>query len=131
MSGQFLRFLATGGFAAGVNLFSRYLLNNVVSFEIAVVLAYLIGMVTAYVLARLFVFKSSGRSVAEELMRFAIVNFLSLNLVWLISVGLARLVFPQIHFTWHANEVAHFFGVAAPALASYVGHRSYTFASNS
>jgi putative flippase GtrA len=128
MPGQFVRFLSTGGFAAAVNLFSRYQLNKVLSFEAAVALAYLIGMVTAYVLARVLVFQASGRSVAEEFRRFAIVNIFALILVWSISVGLAHYLFPAISFEWHADDIAHSIGVAAPAVVSYFGHRSYTFA---
>lgn len=125
---EFLRFLATGGIAAAVNLASRYVLNLVCSFEVAVALAYLLGMVTAYVLARRFVFKPAGRSVAAEFRRFTIVNVFSLALVWSISVSLARYVLPTLGFTWHADDIAHFIGVAAPAVLSYFGHRAYTFA---
>jgi putative flippase GtrA len=128
ISGEFLRFLLTGGFAAATNLAARGLLNLLISFEVAVVLAYLIGMVTAYILARIFVFKSSGRSVASEFKRFAVVNFFALALVWSISVLLARVVFPFAGFTWHAEDVAHLAGVLAPAIVSYFGHRAYTFA---
>jgi putative flippase GtrA len=116
MPGQFVRFLSTGGFAAAVNLFSRYQLNKVLSFEIAVALSYLIGMVTAYALARAFVFEASGRSVAAEFKRFAIINVFSLAFVWSISVALARHVFPAIGFQWHADDIAHFIGVGAPAV---------------
>jgi len=128
MSAQFIRFLGTGGVAAAVNLGSRHLLSYVMSFEIAVVIAYLFGMTTAYVLARLLVFENSGRSVASEFQRFAVINLFALVLVWVISVGLARYLFPAIHFTWHFEDVAHFIGVAAPAVTSYFGHRFYTFA---
>jgi putative flippase GtrA len=127
VNSQFLRFLATGGFAALVNLACRYLLNKFMSFEAAVALAYLVGMTVAYVLARLFVFEASGRSRAAEFQRFALVNVFSLVLVWSISVGLAKFLFPAIGFTWHAEDVAHFIGVAAPAAASFVAHKFYTF----
>ncbi len=129
MSGQFLRFLTTGGVAAIVNILSRYELNKIMSFEVAVALAYLVGMITAYVLARRFVFQASGRSVASELKRFTIVNVFSLAFVWSISIGLAKYLFPAIRFVWHADDIAHFIGVAAPAVVSYFGHRAYTFAS--
>ena len=129
MSGEFLRFLSTGGFAAVVNLLSRHELSKAVSFEVAVVLSYLLGMLTAYFLARQFVFQTSGRPVVSELKRFAIVNIFSLVLVWSISIGLARHLFPAIGFGWHAEDIAHFLGVAAPAVMSYFGHRAYTFAS--
>jgi putative flippase GtrA len=129
MPGQFVRFLSTGGFAAAVNLFSRSQLNKIMSFEIAVALSFPLGVVTAYILARAFVFQASGRSVGEEFKRFAIVNVVALILVWSISVGLARYLFPTISFEWHADDIAHFIGVAAPAVISYFGHRSYTFSS--
>ena len=128
MSGRFLRFLVTGGIAALVNLGSRYVLNLAMPFEAAVPVAYLFGMVTAYILARLYVFEESGRSRLDEFKRFAIVNVFALVVVWAISVGLAEVFFPWIGFTWHAEDVAHFIGVLSPAVLSYFGHRSYTFA---
>jgi putative flippase GtrA len=128
MNLQFLKFLVTGGIAALVNLLSRYALNHVMSFEAAVVAAYLLGMATAYLLARRFVFDASGRSVASEVRRFVLVNLVALGFVWVISVGLARVVFPAIGMTWHADDIAHLIGVLAPAVTSYVGHRFYTFA---
>jgi putative flippase GtrA len=127
VSKQFVRFLATGGAAAAVNLLSRYALNTVMSFEAAVVVAYLIGMTTAYLLAKVFVFEKSGHSVATEFRRFAIVNMFALVFVWCISVGLAVYVFPAIGFAWHPEDVAHFVGVLSPAVVSYFGHRHYTF----
>jgi putative flippase GtrA len=131
MSAEFLKFLVTGGLAAIVNLASRYGLNYFMPFEVAVVVAYLAGMTTAYILARLFVFRASGRSVASEFRRFALVNVVALVLVWLISVGFARFIFPALGFTWHVDDVSHFIGVLAPAVTSYFGHRLYTFARRS
>lgn len=128
MNLQFLKFLVTGGIAALVNLHSRYALNFVMSFEAAVVVAYLLGMTTAYLLARRFVFDASGRSVASEVRRFVLVNIVALGFVWVISVGLARVVFPAIGMTWHADDIAHLIGVLAPAVTSFIGHRFYTFA---
>ena len=128
MNLQFLKFLVTGGIAALVNLISRYALNHIMSFETAVALAYTLGMATAYLLARRFVFEASGRSVASEVRRFVLVNLVALGFVWLISVGLARIVFPALGFTWHAEDLAHLIGVLAPAVTSFVGHRFYTFA---
>ena len=128
MTMEFLKFLVTGGLAALVNVASRYALNLVMPFEVAVVVAYLIGMTTAYILARLFVFQRSDRSLGSEFRRFTLVNLVALVLVWVISVGLARFVFPALAFTWHADDIAHLIGVLAPAVSSYFGHRLYTFA---
>jgi putative flippase GtrA len=127
LKSQFLKFLLTGGVAALANLLSRRLFSQAVAFEWAVALAYLVGLLTAYSLARLFVFERSGRSVASELGRFALVNFFAFCLVWVISVGLARIAFPAIQFNWHPEDVAHFIGVLAPAVTSYFAHRYYSF----
>lgn len=129
--GEFGRFLVTGGIAAGVNVVSRWLLNHAMIYEIAVVIAYLIGMATAYVLARFFVFARSGRSVHDEAIRFALVNVAALAQVWIVSVGLARGVFPWVGFDWHAEDIAHLVGVAVPAVTSYFGHRHFSFSAAS
>jgi len=122
-----VRFLAAGGFAAFVNLASRYLLTPIVGFEVSIVVAYLIGMAVAFVLFRTLVFGRSGASVAAETYRFVIVNLVALTLVWIISVTLADMAFPAIGFRWHAEDIAHFIGTCVPAITSYIGHSLYTF----
>lgn len=120
-------FLLTGGIAAVVNLVSRYLLNPFIGFVPAVVVAYMIGMLVAYVLFRAVVFGKSGRSISQESTRFVIVNIVALAVVTSVSVVLARIVFPLVGFTSHAEDVAHVVGVCVPALTSYIGHSRYTF----
>lgn len=122
-----VRFLALGGVAAGVNLVARWALQPLIGFELAVAAAYVCGMIVAYNLFRVFVFGASGRGVASEAWRFTLVNVVSLVLVWLISVGLARHAFPAIRFTWRADDIAHFIGVLSPALTSWIGHKRFTF----
>ena len=123
----FVRFLALGGFSAGVNLVSRFALQPVLGFEAAVVVAYLIGMVVAYNLFRVFVFGATQRGIATEAWRFSLVNLVALALVWTISVGLARGLFPALGWTWYADDLAHFVGVLSPAVTSWIGHKRYTF----
>ena len=124
---RFIRFLLTSGTAAAVNIVARYLLMFVTSYEIAVAIAYLFGMVTAFVLARRFVFAAGQNPVAGQLTRFALVNAIAFVQVWLVSVGLARLLFPAIGFTWQAEIVAHAIGVASPAVTSYFLHQHFSF----
>lgn len=120
-------FLVTGGFAALVNVVSRYLLTPSLGFEISVIVAYMIGMVVAYLLFRSVVFGKSGRGVAQESYRFVVVNIVALAIVWLVSVLLARLVFPAIGFSTYAEDVAHIIAVCIPAITSYIGHSKFTF----
>jgi putative flippase GtrA len=125
---QFAKFLAVGVVAALVNILSRIALNYVMSYEVAIVVAYVCGMTTAYVLNKLFVFSPSGRAVHDEYIRFTIVNLFAVAQVWIVSVGLAFYVFPSIGFGWHAETVAHIIGVMVPAVTSYFGHRHFSFA---
>ena len=125
---RFALFLFAGGTAALVNILSRVAFNLLMPYEVAIVVAYLCGMTTAYLLNKRFVFASSGRGVASEYTRFALVNLAAVAQVWIVSVGLARLVFPAISFTWHAETVAHVIGVMIPVFTSYMGHKHFSFA---
>jgi putative flippase GtrA len=125
---RFLAFAGAGGFAALVNFTSRILLNTIVSFRVAVVLAYLCGMVTAYILNKLMVFAPSHRKTSEEFIRFSLVNVVAVVQVWAISVGLGEYVFPRMGMTFHPLEVAHGIGVIVPIFTSYLGHKHFSFA---
>jgi len=121
---RFVLFVLAGGTAAIVNILSRIALNWLMPYEVAIIVAYLCGMTTAYLLNRYFVFAASGRGVASEYTRF----LAAVAQVWIVSVGLARLAFPAIGFTWHAETVAHVIGVAIPVFTSYLGHKHFSFA---
>ena len=125
---RFTLFLLAGGIAAGVNILSRIALNWLMTYETAIVAAYLVGMTAAYLLNKAFVFDPSGRSVPGEYLRFGLVNVIAVVQVWVVSVGLARLIFPAIGFTWHPETVAHLIGVMVPIFTSYLGHKHFTFA---
>ena len=124
---EFTQFLLVGGVAALVNFLARILINKFVSFGLAVVLAYLVGMVTAFVLSKYYVFEQSGRHHLHELRDFTIVNLFAILQVWIISVGLAEYVFPAIAYTFYAPEVAHLIGLGVPAVTSYFGHKHFSF----
>lgn len=84
-------------------------------------------MVWAFVLFRTYVFVPSASGSSHQLTRFAIVNAVSLAIVWTISVGLAQIVLPALHFSWHAEEIAHFIGLACPTIVSYFGDKRFSF----
>ena len=125
---RFLTFLVTGGCAALVNVASRLALSRILPFEAAVPLAYLVGMVTAFTLAKLFVFETTGRSLHVEYGRFALVNLVALVQVWVVSVALARLVLPGLGWTWNTETVANVIGIVSPVVLSYYGHKRFSFA---
>ncbi len=124
---EIVRFLIVGGFSAFVNLLSRWLLNFVMGYSAAILLGYLCGMVTAFILFRRYVFPVSRLDTATEARRFVIVNIVALIQVWAVSVFLAEWLFPRIGLVSHAHDIAHFIGVAVPTVTSYLGHKHYSF----
>ena len=124
---QFLRFLVAAGLSVPVNLGSRVLLSRVMPYEAALVASHLCGMLTAFLLTRSFVFERSGRRASNELVRFTLVNALSLLVTWVVAVGLLRLVFPRVGFDTYPELVAHTAGLGLASLTSFYGHRRYSF----
>lgn len=124
---EFARFLGVGGIAAAANLVSRYLLDFVMPFEVAVVLAYMVGMVVGFFLFQRMLF-GGGAVDARRIVRFVWVNIFGATLAWAVSSIMARHILPALGWTWHPFEIAHLCGVAAPAITSYFLHKHYTFA---
>lgn len=128
--GEFLQFLLVGGSAAAINFISRIGFNEFFSYRVSIVLAYLVGMIVAFILFKKLVFKQSGKHYIDELKGFIIINMLSILQVWFISVSLAEHLFPYLNYHYYDKEVAHFIGLAIPAISSYFGHKYFSFANN-
>jgi putative flippase GtrA len=126
-SRQFLLFLLVGGLAALINFLSRIVYSHWLGFTPAIVLAYLTGMVTAFVLARLFVFKDSKRPLHQSVLYFAFVNLLAVLQTWIVSTGLAFHLLPWLGVEPFRLEIAHAAGVAVPVFSSYFGHKYLSF----
>lgn len=120
-------FLLTGGFAAAVNFGSRIVYNQWMGFSSAVILAYLTGMVTAFVLAKLLVFTESRQSLKRSGTFFVLVNIVAIAQTWAISMGLAYYLLPWLGVMQHARDIAHAVGVAVPVFTSYLGHKRWSF----
>ena len=127
LSRQFLGFVLTGGIAAAVNFGSRILYNQWMDFSPAVVLAYLTGMVTAFILAKVFVFTRSRQSLQRSASFFVLVNLVAVAQTWLISMGLAFYLLPKLGVGQYVLEIAHAVGVAVPVFTSYLGHKRWSF----
>ena len=124
---QFLLFVLTGGAAALVNVFSRVGFSLVLRFELAVLVAYAVGMVTAYILARRYVFTGCGQSIRRSFAAFALVNLIAVLQTWLVSIGLRHLLLPIIGAVALVDLIAHGVGVIVPVFTSYLGHKHVSF----
>ena len=124
---QFLRFVLTGGAAALVNVISRIGFSQLMAFEVAVLAAYAVGMVTAYILARRFVFLSSQQSVRRSFAAFALVNLVAVLQTWLVSVGLRPWLLSMVGAVGLVDLIAHSVGVIVPVFTSFLGHKHISF----
>jgi putative flippase GtrA len=124
---QFVLFVAAGGTAALANFGSRFLFDAFMPYVPAIVLAYGVGMVTAFLLNRAFVFTGANNPVAQQAFWFVAVNLAAVVQTVMISVLFARWVFPAVDMAWHPEAVAHAIGVIVPVFTSYIGHRRLTF----
>ena len=106
-------FLLTGGTAAAINFASRILYNHWLDYSNSIIVAYLTGMVTAFVLARLFVFTETSRDWHRSALIFTLVNMVAVVQTWAISMGLAYYVLPSAGVTRFAPEIDHAAGVTA------------------
>jgi putative flippase GtrA len=124
---QFAGFLIAGGIAAVVNFLSRIAFNLFFGYAISIVLAYLAGMVTAFLLNRHGVFAPSGKSVHVEAVWFTLVNMLAVVQTLIISLLLAEIVLPKMGILAFQKEIAHAIGIMVPVVTSYFGHKYWTF----
>jgi len=127
LSKQFVSFLITGGIAAAVNFLSRIFYNQHYSFSTAVIFAYLTGMVTAFILAKIFVFKASTQSIKRSVLIFALVNVLAATQTWIISMGLNFYVLPMLGVERYSAEIASAIGISFPVFTSYLAHKRWSF----
>ncbi len=127
LSRQFLIFLATGCLAALANFLSRIILNQFFSFSTSVIIAYIIGMIIAYILFRTIVFDAKKSSLRQSIVYFIAVNAIGILLTYVISMFLYFWLFPLILFKFYPDTIAHLIGISVPAFSSYIGHKYLTF----
>lgn len=116
-----------GGFAAGCNFFSRIIFNQWFSYSVSIVLAYLIGMLTAFILNKLIVFKDSTQSLNKSVIYFSLINLLAIFQTWIISIVLNSYLFPSLGIFQYSKEISHAIGVLFPVFSSYFGHKKFSF----
>ena len=124
---EFFQFLFVGGIAAAVNFIGRIGFNQFFSYRVSIILAYLVGMIVAFTLFKIYVFEKSNRHYIDQVKGFVIVNIFGIIQVWLISIALAEYFFPYISFLFYPNELAHFIALGVPAISSYFGHKYLSF----
>jgi len=127
LSSQYMRFLMAGALAALANFGSRFFFSRFVDYSMAVLLAYLVGMLVAFILMRGQVFRATEGPWLRQAGSFALINILAALQTLAVSLLLVRWLLPSFGVVDHAEAIAHLVGVAAPAVTSYFGHKWLTF----
>jgi Predicted membrane protein len=121
---QFLRFCTVGCANTAIDFTAFFLLNLVgVPHLLAQVLAYSAGVANSFVLNRKWTFSLAGRTNAGEVLKFVIVNSISL----LVSASLLYFMY-DIHNMnlWLAKAAATIGGI----IINYAGSRIWVFSGN-
>lgn len=116
-----------GGFAAACNFLSRMVFNKWFSFSTSIVLAYVIGMITAFILNKTVVFKESTQDLHTSILFFSIINLFAIFQTWIVSMSLNFYVFPFLDIKSNSEMFAHAIGVIFPVFTSYLGHKHLSF----
>lgn len=127
MTRQFVGFLIAGGIAAAANVASRMAFSLFFRLEVAVILAYLVGMAVAFVLMRSRVFPPSSAPVARQVAIFSLVNLLAVAQTLVVTLLLARWLLPAMSVKAFVEEIAHVVGVCVPIFTSFIGHKHFSF----
>jgi energy-coupling factor transport system substrate-specific component len=124
---EVLAFLICGSLAALINWLARIALSTWISFELAVALAYAIGMVAGFLLYRTFVWPGASHSLRRQLAGFILVNAASGVIVLATAVGFVELAALLIPRSATVEAAGHAAAIVVGAVANYVGHGLFTF----
>jgi len=110
-----------------VNWLSRFVFNLFMSYALAIVAVYALGMAAAFVLNKRYVFPYSQGTVVAEISFFVLLNVVAFPVVWVTAYVLGERLLPGLLPSQLALAIGHACGVALPALLNFVLHKMITF----
>lgn len=84
-------------------------------------------MLVAFVLMRESVFNAGKGPLVRQVTTFTVVNLVAMLQTLLITLYLARILFPSLGIGAYAEVFGHLVGVLLPIITSYFGHKLLTF----
>lgn len=124
---QIFSFVLAGMFAAFLNILSRFVFSFYLNYYTSIIFAYVIGMVTAFLLMRRFVFSFSKKPLRYQFMKFVLVNMFNLTLTLIVSAVLFYLLSSLVLNDEFRGLVSHSVGVLMPIIISFLAHKYYSF----
>lgn len=123
---QFLGFLLVGGVAALLHWLSRIMLSNWMSFSSAVVIAYLFGILTAFILNSFFVFPKSDKPKIKQARDFIFTNLCFFPIAWIAAIGFNRLL-QSFGISSYSELISHGIAVGLPMFATFLIYKFFAF----
>jgi putative flippase GtrA len=129
---QFAKYFIFSGLAAFVNLGSRYYFSEHLAFNfyIAVLAAYILGMVVNFGCNKHFNFPKGSRDYIAEVVTFFVIALIGLALVtlfsWLFLIIFNQLLAEMLSQKWIESS-SHFIAVGSVSVYSFLGHKFFTF----
>jgi energy-coupling factor transport system substrate-specific component len=129
MGNEITRFLLAGGLAAAINWLARLTLSFALPLEMAILVAYAIGMLAGFFLYRHFVFRNVEGPIGRQIAVFLVVNAFGAMVVLAATFSLMTL----IEFTTPTLKpaliaaLAHGFAIGIGAITNYLGHSALTY----
>src|ERR1700682_573307 len=123
---RFIAYLLAGGVAALLNWSSRFLFSLWFNYPVSIVLAFIVGLISGFVLMRWLVFDGARKSAATQVPFYLLVNLLALVQTLCVSLILAKWVIPGVGLSIRPEGPAHLIGVLVPVVTSYFGHKYFT-----
>ncbi|HEX6833969.1 MAG TPA: GtrA family protein, partial [Rudaea sp.] len=90
-------------------------------------LAFFVGLGSAFLLNRRFVFRGSTNRLGTQIFWFVAVNVVALAQTLLVSLLFADFILPWLGIHRFAHECAHAIGIVAPIATSFLGHKHFSF----
>ena len=90
----------------------------------AVILSYILGMIVAFILFKVIVFKQDV-DIIKSLIKFIIVNIIGILLTYYISICVYSYL--KSYDILFVKEFSHFLGLSITAFTSFIGHKYFSF----
>ena len=125
-SKQFLGFLLVGVVAAFLHWWARILLSSFLTFSWAVIVAYGIGMIIAFLLNSYYVFPASVKPLPKQARDFFAINLAFFPAVWITSLQLNEILI-RYGVKNYTQELSHALAITLPVLATFLFYKFIAF----
>jgi putative flippase GtrA len=129
---EYFRYLLFSGLAAAANVLSRFLISQsgAVNYQLAVILAYIVGMVVNFFFNKKLNFPRGPRHFSKEMQSFIIIAVIGLAMVTLLATLFVSILKKNFNLASDIGEIetiSHIIAVGITSIFNFFGHKYFTF----